>query len=80
MEHGSDHDTPDMVIQQCITDSHDMAKDVPYDEWLLSDEDTDFEEDIYISEPESTPEEHPEGDSVDPPDEREWWSNQRRWF
>jgi len=81
MEHGLDYHTTDMVIQQCITDNHDMAQDVSDDEWLLSDEHTDFDNDMCISEPELTPKTYPEErDSMDPADEREWWSKQRRWF
>lgn len=55
-----------------------MAQDPFYgDEVALSDEDTDFDEEICISEP---PLEAAERDDTGPPDEREWWSTRRRWF
>jgi hypothetical protein len=47
------------------------------DDGALSDEDTDFDEEICISEP---PLEAAERDDARPPDEREWWSTRRRWF
>jgi hypothetical protein len=47
------------------------------DEVALSDEDSDFDDEICISEP---PLEAAERDDAGLPDEREWWSTRRRWF
>jgi len=80
IEHEFDHDTPDRPMQQYIIDNHNVAQEVLCDERLLSDEDTDFDGDMCMSE-EFTPEAYTEdGDGMCQLDEREWWSTQRRWF
>jgi hypothetical protein len=58
-----------------------MAQDSLFEgDGVLSDEDTDFEEEICISEPPLEAGFATDRDDTGPPDEREWWSTQRRWF
>jgi hypothetical protein len=77
-------DYPPNTAPHQVWQNNVMAQDSFYeDEGALSDEDADFDEEVCISEPPLEAgfawQERP-GNNAGPPDEREWWSTQRRWF
>ena len=83
-------DAPNMAAEQFwesnailpqFRESNVMAQDsFNEDEDVPSEEDSDFDDEICISELPLEAGFGPERNDVGPPDEREWWSAQRRWF